>query len=237
MIIVVTGASGPAGQAAVRRFTGEGHTVIGVDRSGDHGMPVEQPDQVEGRGERAGDRPVKHDHRQVDLLDFDAVKNLAESIGAEHGRVDGVVHLVGGWRGSKTFAETRLEDWDLLHDLLIRTLQHVTLAFEPLLAASERGRFAIVSAKAAERPTQGGAVYGTAKAASEAWTLAFADALKGTASTANILVVKALVHDGMRAANPEKRFPGFTDVDDLAKAIDGLWDTDANGTRLDLTHE
>ena len=66
--------------------------------------------------------------------------------------MDGIVHLVGGWRGSKTFAETRLEDWDLLHDLLIRTLQHVTLAFESLLAASERGRFAIVSAKAAEAP-------------------------------------------------------------------------------------
>jgi NAD(P)-dependent dehydrogenase (short-subunit alcohol dehydrogenase family) len=229
MIVLVTGAAGPAGQAVVRRFTAKGHTVIGVSRSGDHGMPAE-------RSGRADEHAGTYDHRQVDLLDFDAVKGLAAAVEAEHGRVDGIVHLVGGWRGSKTFAETRLEDWGLLHDLLIRTLQHVTLAFEPLLKASERGRFAIVSAKAAERPTQGGAVYGTAKAASEAWTLAFADALEGTASTANILVVKALVHDGMRAASPEKSFPGFTDVDDLAETIDGLWDTEANGTRLDLTH-
>ncbi|MDP9845361.1 SDR family NAD(P)-dependent oxidoreductase [Streptosporangium lutulentum] len=223
MIILVTGASGPAGQAVVRRFTGEGHTVVGVSRSAGPGTPAEQPG--------------KHDHRQVDLLDFDAVKVLAAAVEAEHGRVDGIVHLVGGWRGSKTFAETGLEDWDTLHDLLIRTLQHVTLAFEPLLKASERGRFAIVSAKAAERPTQGGAAYGAAKAASEAWTLAFADALEGTASTANILVVKALVDEGMRAASPEKKFPGFTDVDRLAEAIAGLWDTDANGTRVDLTRE
>ncbi len=211
MIILVAGAAGPAGQAVVRRFTGKGHTVIGVDRSGADGtLPV-------------------------DLLDAEAVRRLAADVEAEHGRVDGIVHLVGGWRGSKTFAETRLEDWDLLHDLLIRTLQYVTLAFEPLLKASERGRFAIVSAKAAEHPTQGNAAYATAKAASEAWTLAFADALEGTNSTANILVVKALVNQAMREANPERDFPGFTDVDDLAEAIEGLWDSDANGTRIDLT--
>ncbi|MEV8630428.1 SDR family oxidoreductase [Streptosporangium sp. NPDC051023] len=213
MIILVAGAAGPAGQAVVRRFADKGHTVIGVDKSGADGT------------------------LQVDLLDFDAVKQLAADVEAEHGRVDGIVHLVGGWRGSKTFAETRLEDWNLLHDLLIRTLQHVTLAFEPLLKASERGRFAIVSAKAAERPTQGNAAYGTAKAASEAWTLAFADALEGTNATANILVVKALVNQAMREANPERGFPGFTDVDDLAEAIDALWDTEANGTRIDLTRD
>ncbi|MEV7009396.1 SDR family NAD(P)-dependent oxidoreductase [Streptosporangium sp. NPDC051022] len=213
MIILVAGAAGPAGQAVVRRFADKGHTVIGVDRSGADGtLPV-------------------------DLLDFDAVKRLAADIEAEHGRVDGIAHLVGGWRGSKTFAETRLEDWDLLHDLLIRTLQHVTLAFEPLLKASERGRFAIVSATAAERPTQGNAAYGTAKAAAEAWTLAFADALEGTGSTANILVVKALVNQAMRDANPERSFPGFTDVDDLAEAIDALWETDVNGDRIVLVRD
>ncbi|MFD0885156.1 SDR family NAD(P)-dependent oxidoreductase, partial [Streptosporangium algeriense] len=139
MIILVTGAAGPAGRAVVRRFTDKGHTVIGVDKSGAEGtLPV-------------------------DLLDAEEVRRLAAHGQTEHGRLDGVVHLVGGWRGSKTFAETRLEDWDLLHDLLVRTLQHVTLAFEPLLRASGHGRFAIVSALAAERPTQGNAAYGAAK--------------------------------------------------------------------------
>jgi len=211
MIILVTGAAGPAGRAVVRRFTDQGHTVIGVDRSGAEGTIA------------------------IDLLDLDAVQELARKVEAEHGHLDGVVHLVGGWRGSKTFAETSLEDWALLHDLLIRTLQHVTLAFEPLLKAGERGRFAIVSAKTAEHPRQGDALYAAAKAASEAWTLAFADALAGTGATANILVVKALVHAGMREAAPERRFPGFTDVDDLAEAIERLWESDANGTRVDLT--
>ena len=208
MIILVTGAGGPTGEAVSGYFRKQGHTVIGVDK------------------------------QDVDLLDRAAVQDLADRVEREHGRVDGVVHLVGGWRGSGSFAETSLDDWDLLHDLLIRTLQHVSLAFEPLLRRSDRGRFVIVSAQAAGRPTAGGAVYAAAKAAAEAWTLSLADALRDTGSAATILVVKALVNDAMRAEKPEARFPGFTDVDDLAAAIGGLYDRPAaeiNGTRLDLT--
>ncbi|MEU0568619.1 SDR family NAD(P)-dependent oxidoreductase [Nonomuraea sp. NPDC005983] len=208
MIILVTGSAGPTGEAVTGYFTDHGHTVIGVDKD------------------------------DVDLLDRAAVQDLAERIEKEHGHVDGVVHLVGGWRGAKSFAETDLGDWDALHDLLVRTLQHVSLAFEPLLRRSENGRFVIVSAKAAERPTAGGAAYAAAKAASEAWTLSLADALRDTGSAAVILVVKALVNDAMRAAKPDARFAGFTDVRDLAEAIGGLYDrpaADINGTRLDLT--
>jgi NAD(P)-dependent dehydrogenase (short-subunit alcohol dehydrogenase family) len=208
MIIVVTGAGGPTGHAVSDYFRKNGHTVLPVTRS------------------------------DTDLLDRAAVQRLADGIAAEHGHVDGVVHLVGGWRGAGSFAETSLDDWDTLHDLLIRTLQHVSLAFEPLLRASENGRFVIVSAKAAERPSAGGAPYAAAKAAAEAWTLSLADALRDTGSAAVILVVKALVNDAMRAANPQARFPGFTDVGALAEAVGGLYDRPAaqiNGTRLDLT--
>ncbi|SDJ16981.1 SDR family NAD(P)-dependent oxidoreductase [Nonomuraea jiangxiensis] len=208
MIILVTGAAGPTGEAVSGYFRKQGHTVIAVDKD------------------------------DVDLLDRAAVEELAARIDREHGRLDGVVHLVGGWRGSSSFAETSLDDWTLLHDLLIRTLQHVSLACEPLLRRSDNGRFVIVSAKAAQRPEAGGAAYAAAKAAAEAWTLSLADALRDTSSAAVILVVKALVNDAMRAKSPESRFPGFTDVGDLATAIGGLYDrpaTEINGTRLDLT--
>ncbi|MEU7883027.1 SDR family NAD(P)-dependent oxidoreductase [Microbispora bryophytorum] len=213
-VIVVMGAGGPAGRAVTGRFAELGDTVIGVDRSGADGCLA------------------------VDLLDRDAVRGLAERVRAEHGRVDGVVHLVGGWRGSKTFADTSLDDWDLLHDLLIRTLQNVSLEFEPLLRASGNGRFVIVSARAAQKPTQGGAAYAAAKAAAEAWTLSLADALNDTSAAAVVLVVNALVHDEMRAANPDKPYRTFTDVKDLAAAIAGLWDEEpaaVNGRRIDLT--
>ncbi|GGK88790.1 oxidoreductase [Sphaerisporangium melleum] len=213
-VVVVAGAGGPTGRAVTERLAARGDTVIGLARHAADGVLA------------------------VDLTDLEAVRQVAAEIKREHGHVDGVVHLVGGWRGGKTFASTDLADWDALHVLLIRTLQNVTLAFEPLLRDSEDGRFAIVSAKAAQAPTQGGAAYAAAKAAAEAWTLALADALRDTRSAATILVIKALVNDEMRAASPERAFPGFTDVADLAAAVAALWDRPAaevNGVRLDLT--
>ncbi|GAA3047797.1 hypothetical protein GCM10020229_68920 [Kitasatospora albolonga] len=53
--------------------------------------------------------------------------------------MDGVFHLVGGWRGSKTFFDSRIDDWDFLHDRVVRTLQHTSLAFQPALVP-QRGR-------------------------------------------------------------------------------------------------
>ena len=53
-------------------------------------------------------------------------------------------------------------------------------------------------------------------------------------AAATVLVVKALVHDAMRAAKPDATFAGYTDVRDLADAVAGLWDADAadvNGVR------
>lgn len=51
-------------------------------------------------------------------------------------------------------------------------------------------------------------------------------------------MVNALVHDEMRAANPDKPYRTFTDVKDLAAAVAGLWDEEpaaVNGRRIDLT--
>ncbi|MEV6786836.1 SDR family NAD(P)-dependent oxidoreductase, partial [Streptomyces sp. NPDC051098] len=180
----------------------------------------------------------------VDLLDLDATREWADKTEKEFGRVDGLVHLVGGWRGSPSFAETKLADWDLLEKLLIRTVQHTSLAFHDGLLRSDRGRFLLISAAGASHPTAGNAAYAASKAAAEAWTLALADAFRkaggddGPKAAAAILVIKALVHDAMRAERPNAKFAGFTDVTELAEAIAGVWDRparEANGQRLWLT--
>ena len=57
-------------------------------------------------------------------------------------------------------------------------------------------------------------------------------------SAALVFVVKALVDDRMRAAQPERKFPGYTDVSVLADAVQRIFDLDTeqiNGQRLSLT--
>ncbi|MBZ6476306.1 SDR family NAD(P)-dependent oxidoreductase [Streptomyces griseocarneus] len=236
-VVAVAGAAGPAGRAALLALAEAGATVVASDADA-----ARLAEAVDAARYAHGGATVTGD--TVDLLDVEATRAWADRTEKEFGRVDGLVHLVGGWRGSATFAETDLADWELLEKLLIKTVQHTSLAFEGPLARSGKGRFVLVSAAGASQPTAGNAAYAASKAAAEAWTLALADSFRKAGgddappAAATILVIKALVHDAMRAERPNAKFAGFTDAKDLAQAIVGVWERPAqevNGTRLWLT--
>ncbi|MEV5529108.1 SDR family oxidoreductase [Streptomyces prunicolor] len=238
-VIAVAGAGGPAGRAVLLRLAEAGATVVGADAH-----PERLAEAVDAARYAHGGATVVGD--TVDLLDPQATREWAEHIEKDFGRVDGLVHLVGGWRGSASFTDTDLADWDLLEKLLIRTVQHTSLAFYDGLERSDRGRYLLISAAGASKPTAGNAAYSASKAAAEAWTLAMADGYRkagdedGPTSAAAVMVVKALVHDAMRAERPNAKFAGFTDVKDLAEAIAGVWDkpaSEVNGNRLWLTEK
>ncbi|MDH6136124.1 NADP-dependent 3-hydroxy acid dehydrogenase YdfG [Kitasatospora sp. MAA4] len=238
-VIAVAGASGPAGQATLRRLAAGGATVIGAD------IDQRRLDAAIA-AVRVGVPGAKISGQVIDLLDPQEVHDWADHLEAEHGRVDGLFHLVGGWRGAKSFHESRIDDWDFLHDTVVRTLQHTSLAFQPALLRSEAGRFAMISASAAHKPTSGGAAYAAAKAATEAWTLAMANSFVKETTQADgvptaaavILVIKALLSPEMRAEKPEAKFTGYTETAELADTLADLWSRPAaelNGQHQWLT--
>ncbi|MFF4580265.1 SDR family NAD(P)-dependent oxidoreductase [Streptomyces sp. NPDC001389] len=236
-VVAVAGAGGPAGRAALLRLAEAGATVVAADADA-----ARLAESVDAARYAHGGATVTGD--TVDLLDLEATKAWADRTEKEFGRVDGLVHLVGGWRGSKTFTDVDLADWDLLEKLLVRTVQHTSLAFHDALARSDRGRYVLISQSGAHKPVANNAAYNAGKAAAEAWTLAMADSFRkaggeeGPVAGAAILVIKALVHDAMRAERPNAKFAGFTDVKELAEAIAGVWErpaSDVNGQRLWLT--
>jgi NAD(P)-dependent dehydrogenase (short-subunit alcohol dehydrogenase family) len=96
----------------------------------------------------------------------------------------------------------------------------------------------LVSAKQAQAPSNANAAYAAAKAAAEAWTLAFADGFEPGGATANIVVIDALLTPRMREENPAEDFPTFTPAEDVAAAIAFLCSDAAekmSGQRLPLT--
>jgi NAD(P)-dependent dehydrogenase (short-subunit alcohol dehydrogenase family) len=229
-VIAIAGVGGGLGPLVARALVDAGATVAGADR--DQGLLDSLPSENGIPAER-------WDGRAVDLLDEAGVESWRDALVERFGRVDGLVHLVGGWRGGQPLHEEPLSDWDLLHDLLIRTVQLTTRAFHGQIAQSgEHGRFVLVSAKQAQAPSNSNAAYAAAKAAAEAWTLAFADGFEPGGATANIVVVDAILTPKMRDENPGKEFPTFTPAEQLAEAIAFLCSDAAakmNGQRLRLT--
>ncbi|MCZ2403818.1 SDR family NAD(P)-dependent oxidoreductase [Paenarthrobacter sp. Z7-10] len=226
LTILIAGGSSAAGIAGARAFTQAGHRVISVGSDGGRIAAA-----VAGIPGATG--------LVCDLADPDSVSLLADQVHDQFGLVDGLVHLVGGWRGGDGIAGQSDVDWDFLQRNVLTTLRNTSRTFYPDLAASVTGRLSIVSSTAVSRPTAGNANYAAVKAAAEAWVLAVADgfAVDGSRAAAVILAVKALVYDGMRAAAPQRNFPGFTDVKRLAEEVAGLFARPAaelNGSRIIL---
>lgn len=206
-IVLIAGASSAAGQATAAALVGAGARVVAV---GSNAQRLQS---------------VSAEARYVcDLSDFTAVQHLAETVRAELGAIDGLIHLVGGWRGGGGLLGQTDEDYDFLHTHVMTTLRNTTRAFNADLLASPAGRLAIVSSVSVDRPTPGGGNYAAVKASAETWTraVAFGFAKAESPAAAVIFVVKGL--EGLEA--------------ELATSVVALWDSPAasvNNTRVRLT--
>ena len=227
-VIAVAGVAGGLGPVVAARLAAAGATLAAVDRD---------PARVDEVAASVSLPPERWDGRGLDLLDEQAARAWCDDLVERFGRVDGLIHLVGGWRGGQPLHQAPPADWELLHDLLIRTVQHTTRAFHDALVASGHGRFVLVSAMQAQAPSNGSAAYAAAKAAAEAWTLALADGFKAGGATANIVVVEAILTQRMRDESPGGDFSRFTPAEHIAEAIEFLCSDAAaemNGQRLQL---
>jgi NAD(P)-dependent dehydrogenase (short-subunit alcohol dehydrogenase family) len=227
-VTAIAGAGGGLGPVVAKRLADAGASLPLADRT---------QEVADSLAEDLGLPEDRLDPRAVDLLDESAANAWAAAVEERFGRVDGLLHLVGGYRGGDPIQTFDLADYDFLHGLLVRTLQLTTRAFHRALTQSDHGRVVLVSAAAAQNPTDTNAAYASAKAAAEAWTLALADSFSGTPATANILVVNAIETPRMREQDPAGDRPTFTPAEHLADAIAFLCSDSAarmNGHRLEL---
>ena len=206
-VVVVTGATGSAGSATTAALRAAGATVVAVGQS---------PERLSALAEAIPGIAVE----VADLSERSAVDQLAARVREQHGAVDGIMHLVGGYRGGAGFAANTDEDWRFLSSGLIDTLRHVTSPFTTTWSGPRRaGR----SSCRRRRPQHRQLVPRTTRPprpllrpGCSRWpTLCAASspAARRTplpqTSAATILVIKALVDARMRAAAPERKLPGF----------------------------
>lgn len=196
--VVLAGATSAAGLAVAEALITAGAHVIATGRSAERLAPLaDLGAQVEA----------------ADATDLTAMTALAAQVGA----VDGVLSLVGGWRGGGGLAGQSDEDFAALLPAL-QAVRATSRAFETALKASDAGRFAVVSSAGVERPLAGGANYAAVKAASEAWTRAVAQGFAKAAREAD---------QPLRAASVIFRVKGALDPHALAHAVVALWEQDA----------
>jgi NAD(P)-dependent dehydrogenase (short-subunit alcohol dehydrogenase family) len=188
--VVVAGAGGLGGRAVCAALSAAGAHVVAV------GSRAESLTDVE-----AAETAV------VDLADPAAVAAWAAGLRDRRPSIDGLLHLVGGWRGGSD-----LDDFAWLERRVLTTLRVLSRELRDDLSASSAGRLAIVSSTAVAQPRWGTVNYVTLKAAAEAWVQALAAGwrTKGSPTAAATFVAGAL-DEGDTVAQ-------------LAAASVGLWE-------------
>jgi len=206
--VVVAGAGGTAGRAVCAALTAAGAHVVAV------GSRAESLTDADGLGVDAAETAV------VDLADPVAVAAWATELRTRRPSIDGVLHLVGGWRSGSAH-----DDWQWLETRVLTTLRVISRELRDDLSASNAGRLAIVSSASVAEPKWGMANYVTLKAAAEAWVQALASGwrTKGTPTAAVTFVAGSLDEPGA--------------IDRLAAGCAGLWEVshlELNGALLDM---
>jgi 3-oxoacyl-[acyl-carrier protein] reductase len=182
-VFVITGATGATGRTAARAFGERGASLvlIGTDSS-----------KLDALARDLNLPAARFLTLTADLRNADAVHSAAEAVTVKFGRVDGLIHLVGGWVGGKMISETPISDFESMLGQHAWTTFYLFKEFGPLLAKNEWGRVIVVSAPTATNPQGKTSAYTAAKAAQENLVLNLAAELKESNVTANIIQVKSI---------------------------------------------
>ena len=153
--LLITGAAGGIGQAAVQHFAAKGWRVIGVDRA-----------------EYPGDFPSDGLFIQTDIADPDNFKTIFEQASDFADKLDALVNNAA-IQIAKPLLETSLEDWETVMNVNVRAAFLMTQQAYPLLKKSQ-GAIANVSSVHAVATSADIATYAASKGALMALTRAMA---------------------------------------------------------------
>jgi NAD(P)-dependent dehydrogenase (short-subunit alcohol dehydrogenase family) len=202
-IVLVTGANGALGSVATKAFLAAGDTVVGTSKSIQASEP---PDP-------------KFVAMSSDLTDAAAAAQLVQSVMQRFGRIDTLVHVMGGFAGGKPVAETDDATWDQMMNLNARSAFYIFRAVIPGMRAAACGRIVAIASRAAAEPAATIAAYGASKAALVALVRSAALENKDLGITVNAILPGTMDTAANRKGDPHADFSHWVPPEKVAALI------------------
>jgi NAD(P)-dependent dehydrogenase (short-subunit alcohol dehydrogenase family) len=200
MSVLVTGANGGLGPAVCQAFLDSGAAVIGVAR--------------------AWKEPAPFTTISADLGTAEGCEKMVTQA-LQHGPLDALVHLVGGFSGGSPLTETSDQTWDGMMNVNLRTaFCAMRAALRPMTAAG-RGRIVAIGSRLAVEPSPNFAAYAVSKAALVALVRNVAAEGKKSGITANIVLTSIIDTPKNRKEMPGADFTKWVRSESIAKLM--LW--------------
>jgi NAD(P)-dependent dehydrogenase (short-subunit alcohol dehydrogenase family) len=213
-VVFITGAKGGLGTFVSRRFLAAGAKVVGTSRSiSKEDFP--QPNFI----------PLA-----VDFTKAAAVRDAMESVVGRFGKLDVLVHVLGGFAGGQTVAGTDDATWEQMRDLNLTSAFYVLRAAIPHLRKSGTGRIIAIGSLAAVAPHPGLGAYVTFKAALSTLVQTVALENKDAGLTANVVLPGTMDTPANRKSMPDADFSKWVRPGDVADLV--LWLADERSANV-----
>jgi len=227
-VALVTGATGVLGGVVVERFA-----AAGV-RLGLVGTDLDRLTHLASHLGLGEDRwlPAVGDLRTA----ADARAAVA-AIVDKFGRVDVLLHLVGGWAGGTAVVDLDRDELTGMLDQHLWTTLNIAQAVVPVMLAGSWGRIVAIGSRSGLEPAPKVASYVIAKAAEDALLRTLAREVAGTGVTVNLVTVGTIDEEHQRDTAATPRNATWTEPEEIAAALLYLCSDDAgaiNGARLPL---
>jgi len=185
-VALVTGANGGLGTHVTKALLDAGFIVVGL-------APRIRPSDFEHPNFTA---------LPATLDSLDAAKKAAEAVITKLGRIDVLAHLVGGFAGGQTVAETDDSTLQRMFDMNLASAFHTLRAVIPHMRAAGGGRIIAIGSRAAEDPGPGVGAYSASKAALVSLIRTVALENKDAGITANVILPGTMDTPANRQAMP-----------------------------------
>lgn len=139
----------------------------------------------------------------TDIAEPQAAQKSVDEIVARFGRIDILAHLVGGFAGGKTIAETDDATFQSMLNLNLHSAFNVFRAVIPHMRRAKAGRIIAIGSRAAEDPGPGVGAYSASKAALVSLVRTVALENKDLPITANVVLPGTMDTPGNRTAMPK----------------------------------
>jgi NAD(P)-dependent dehydrogenase (short-subunit alcohol dehydrogenase family) len=169
---LVTGANGGLGTYVTKALLDAGFAVVGL------APRIQQSDF---------DHP-KFTALPASLDSLDAAKKAADSVIARLGKIDVLAHLVGGFAGGQSVADTDDATFQRMFDMNLNSAFHILRAVIPNMRKSGGGRIIAIGSRAAEAPGASVGAYSASKAALVSLIRTVALENKDSGISANVLL-------------------------------------------------
>ena len=147
------------------------------------------------------------------------MSDAVQSVITRFGRLDVLVHLLGGFAGGQTVAETDDDAWERMGDLNLTSGFYVLRAAIPHLRKSGKGRIVAVGSLTAVEPHPQLGAYVTFKVALAMLVRTVALENKDAGLTANVLLPGTVDTPANRKAMPNADFSKWIQPSDVVNLV------------------